>query len=372
VTQNLDIANRSLQLVGTRTNMSSSEFTNQTSNEAVQTNLIMFKLRDELNRMAPWDCVTKFANLTYITSVPTTPENAQTGPPLWQPGIPVPPWAYEYQYPVDCLRARKIIPQYTAQAGGVPIYPPGTVTGSITPGWSGPALKYVVTTDNFFAVNAATPAVGGSGYVVGDIITLAQPTFNLVQQGVSFPMLVGAPAQLQVATIGGGGSVATVTPVATVLESSPAFSGSYFAPTTGVVAQASTTGVGINATFNLTFTSTAGVQRVLLCNQEQAILQYNTQIIDPNVMDPLFQDAWIAILAARLSFQLNGDRARANELVGTANGLIIEARKADGNENLTVNDVVPDFIRTRGNFGGPTWEYSPAMNFDWGSFYAPY
>ena len=48
----LDIANRALQLAGTRTNMSEAEYTAQSSNEAIQTRLIIDKLRDELNRMA--------------------------------------------------------------------------------------------------------------------------------------------------------------------------------------------------------------------------------------------------------------------------------------------------------------------------------
>ena len=134
MTANVDVANRALQLMGSRTNMSASEFAAQTSNEAIQSQLIMFELRDELNRMAPWDCATKWTALTYITTIPGNPENAISGAPLWQPGQPPPPWSYEYQYPVDCLRARKIIPQYTLQAGGTPIYPASTVTG-IGPDW---------------------------------------------------------------------------------------------------------------------------------------------------------------------------------------------------------------------------------------------
>src|SRR6516162_11585432 len=114
MSQVLDIANRALQFFGSRTNMSLAEFNSQSSNEAIQTQLIMFKERDVLNRMAPWNCVKKFANLTYITSQPGTPENSASGPPLWVPGIPPPQWSYEYQYPSDCTRPRFIIPQYTS------------------------------------------------------------------------------------------------------------------------------------------------------------------------------------------------------------------------------------------------------------------
>jgi hypothetical protein len=375
---NLDIGNRALQLMGSRTNMTQSEFAAQTSNEAIQCNLIMFKLRDELNRMAPWDCVTKWGNLTYITSLPTTPENPVGGSPLWQPGTPAPPWAYEYQYPVDCLRARMIIPQYTANAGGVPIYPPGVVTGPGQVGWTGPALKFKISTDAFYAATAAAVVAGGAGYAVGDLIVLTQPSYTFVQNGVSYTMNVGAPAVLQVATIDGGGAVVTVTVVSQIADAATPLSGSYFSVPTNPVAQGSSVSAnnpglssGAGATFNLTFAVQAP-QRVVLCNQEQAILCYNTQVTDPNIMDPLFQDAWIHILAARLAPQLNGEIQRANMNIGLANKAIEEARKADGNEGITVNDVTPDFLRVRGGYGGPNWEFSPNMSFDWGSTYSPY
>lgn len=368
---NLDIANRALQVLGSRTNMTLAEFNGQTSNEAIQTQLIMFKLRDELNRMAPWDCTKKYANLTYITSIPGTPENAPaTTPPLWQPGTPSPPWAYEYQYPVDCLRARFIMPQYTAQAGGVPIFPVSTVTGSALVGWTGPALKFAIQTDQFFSATAATVVAGGTGYAIGDIITLATPSFSFVQNGQNFTMNVGAPAQLQVTSIGGGGAVTGVSVVNILADAAVPVAGSYFSAPTGTIAQGSTTGVGTGATFTLT--TQAQTQRVVVCNQESAILCYNTQVTDPNVMDPLFQDAWVNILAARLAFQLSGSIPVANDLINKTNAIIIEARKVDGNEGITVNDITPDYIRIRGDFGGPNWEYSPNMTFDWGAFYSPY
>src|SRR5215469_1826615 len=381
MTANLDIANRALQLLGSRTNMSSGEFNGQTSNEAIQSQLIMFQLRDELNRMAPWDCVTKWANLTYVSTLNGNPENPTPGAPLWQLGLPAIPWSYEYQYPVDCLRARMIVPQYTTQAGGVPIYPTGTVTGAGQPGWTGPALKFRISTDTFFGVTSATPSAGGSGYVVGDIITLTQPTFTFTQNAApvgqpqvlqTFTITAGAPVQLQVATTGGGGSVATVNVVNQVNGESSPIGGSYFSIPANPVGQGSTTGVGTGATFNITFGSQA-LQRVVLCNITQAILCYNVVVTDPNVMDPLFQDAWAHILGARLSYQLSGDRGRANELIQLTNNMITEARKVDGNEGLTVNDVTPDFIRIRGGYGvGPNWEYSPNMDFDWGAYYSPY
>src|SRR5215469_10943389 len=310
MTANLDIANRALQFFGSRTNMTSAEFTNQTSNEAQQAQLIMFKLRDELNRMAPWNCTRKYTNLVYISSQPGTPENSAAASPFWVSGMPPPQWSYEYQYPVDCVRPRSIVPQYTSLAGGTPIYPLGTVTGFSPIGWSGPALKYEVASDQFFPVTAAAVATGGSGYVVGDTITLVQPSFTF-QQGsfpsggppfTSFTMPSGAPAILTVSTTGGGGAVTSVSVVNQIFDepAGTVVGGSYFSTQNpNGVGQQNTSGAGTGATFNLTF-GTQGSQRVIICNQEAAILCYNAVVTDPDVMDQFFQDAWSAILSARI------------------------------------------------------------------------
>jgi hypothetical protein len=245
-------------------------------------------------------------------------------------------------------------------------------------GWSGPALKFKVATDSFFGVTAAAVSAGGTGHVVGDIITLAQPSYTFTQNSApvggtpslaTYTQDAGAPAQL-VVTAAPGGVISAVSVVNQIQGEATPIGGSYYSVQTNPVAQGSTSGAGAGATFNLTFGSQS-TQRVILCNTSQAILCYNTQITDPNVMDPLFQDAWIHILAARLTFQLTGDKALANIQVGLANSMVMEARKADGNEGLTINDVTPDFIRVRGGYGvGPNFEFSPS--FDWGSGFSPY
>jgi hypothetical protein len=377
MTTSVDIANRALIDAGVHKKINS---LTQDSEEAATINSLIFLLRDELNRMAPWNCARKYTNLVYVSSQPGTPENSAAGPPLWVPGIPPPQWSYEYQYPPDCLRPRFIIPQYTSLAGGTPIYPLGTVTGFSPIGWTGPALKYEVSSDQFFPVISATVAAGGVGYSVGDTITLVQPSYTFTQASLgvglpiqTFSMPVGAPAVLLVtgATAGAVTSVSVITQIYN--ESTVAtFGGSYFSTQnpTGVL-QGTTSGSGTGATFNLTF-GPKGSQRVIICNQEAAILCYNGVVTDPDVMDQFFQDAWAAILSARIVRQFTGDLNLANQQIGIANRLIAEARIADGNENLTVNDVTPDWLRTRGNFGGPNWEYSPNMSFDWGSFFSPY
>ena len=68
---------------------------------------------------------------------------------------------------------------------------------------------------------------------------------------------------------------------------------------------------------------------------------------DPNVWDPLVSRRLHSLLGAGLCISLTGDKSLANICVGHANRAIEEARKGDGNEGLTINDVVPDWIRVR-------------------------
>ena len=363
----IDIANRALQTLGTRTTMTASEFANQTSNEAIQLNLLMTPVRRQLLRMAPWSCGMKTANLTYITSAPGTPENTSAATTLWQPGQPAPPWAYEYQYPVDCIRACWVIPAtQTGYSGGIPITT--AVTGGAASFWQGPPVKFAISTDTFVPVTAAAVAAGGTGNAVGDILTLAA--------GPQGSPPIGAPVQLQVTSVSGG-AVTGVSVVNSVggASSSPSgntevIGGSYFAPQANPVAVGSTTGSGTGATFNLTF-GPAAPQRVVLTNQEFATMSYIQDVLDPNVMDDQFQEAYVYILGAKAAMALSGDKKLANALIGETNALIQIARVGDGNEGLTINDVTPDWIRIRGiDFTDP---YSgPYSGMDWGGLWSAY
>jgi hypothetical protein len=82
-------------------------------------------------------------------------------------------------------------------------------------------------------------------------------------------------------------------------------------------------------------------QRVILTNQEQAILAYIKRVADPNVWDDQFQQALVAALAGRLTIALTGDKGLAQLSLSQANQYITLARQTDGNEGLTVNDVTP-------------------------------
>src|SRR5260370_884413 len=122
MTAQVDIVNRALSSIGTRTTVTAAELASSGSNEAIQANLIYVPYRNSLLRMAPWNCAFNTANLNLICAVPGTPENPPPATMLWAKGQPAPPWAYEYQFPVDCLRACWVTPQTaTGFAGGVPI-----------------------------------------------------------------------------------------------------------------------------------------------------------------------------------------------------------------------------------------------------------
>lgn len=358
MTTDVDVTNIALQYIGTRTTIANMA---EASNEAIQASLIIDRLRDQTLRKAPWNCGMKTGNLTYITSVPGTPENTSPATTLWQPGQPSPPWAYEYQYPVDCLRPCWIIPgNTTGFSGGVPITT--AVTGGAPAFWTGAPIPYKVHTDSFYAITAATVFTGGSGYVVGEQITLGQTLTPTGAPG-------GASAIIQVLTVDGAGAILTAVVVTQVYGAVPELGGSYFVRSNIFAGQGSTTGVGVGATFLLTITATQAPQRVILTNQEFATLTYVQRVTDPNVMDELFVDAWAAILGARLCMALTGDKNLANLAVGKANECISEARKADGNEGLTINNVTPDWIRLRGlNF---TEYYSGpyGSGFQWGDLW---
>jgi len=113
--------------------------------------------------------------------------------------------------------------------------------------------------------------------------------------------------------------------------------------------------------------------RVILTNQEQAILAYIKDVTNPDVMDQQFIQAWVAALAGRLAFALTGKTDLANLKIKEANEYVQIARAGDGNEGLTVNNITPDWIRIRGiDFvDGNGW--SPYnTNYDWGGFLSAY
>jgi len=376
MTDNTSLANLALQSFGSRTTITAAQLAAGSNNEAKQINLVFANCRDSLLRLAPWDCGMKTANLTYITSVPGTPENTSAATTLWQPGQPRPPWAYEYQYPIDCLKACWIIPAtQTGFAGGVPITT--AVTGGASTLWNGGPIRFKVGTDEFLSATAiATIASAGSGYVAGELLTMdagvltASLTNIFGTFNASQPQ--GAQIVVRVLTVNGSGAIQTAELVSILPDSTTPYSGSLFftyaQAGNATVSVASTTGAGTGATFTFTISaSTKVTQRVIYTNQEFATLCYVKQVLDPNVWDPQFQDAFVQFLGSNVCYALSGDKKLANMCIGEANRLIMEARKSDGNEGLTINDVTPDWIRARGVAFTDGMVSGPYSSFEWGN-----
>lgn len=269
MTASVDIANRALSAIGTRSQITSMS---ENSNEARKCNLLYDSLRDELLRLAPWNCATNYMNLSVVCAAPGTPENPGAGANVWEKGIPPPPWAYEYMYPADCIRPLWVVPQFaTGFSSGVPITT--AVTGGAPQFWNGPPVRFKVAIDQIGP--EGTPVTGGAD------------------------------------------------------------------------------------------------TRVILTNQEQAILAYIKRVTNPDIWDPQFIQAMVAALAARLCIPLRGDKAMANMKIKEANTFITLARQGDGNEGLTINDLTPDWLRIRG-YAYATPYGGGEMTFDWGPLLSMY
>lgn len=344
------LANLALSSTGNRSTIAS---LTEASNEAIQANMWFNNTRDELLRMAPWNCAFNYNQLTLITATPGTPENPTALPIMWNKTLPAPPWAYEYAYPADCLRACWVVPQYmTGFASGVPITT--ATTGGSPAFWNGPPAKHKEAIDQpntILPVSTGTTInTPGVGYAVGD-------TINLDPRNGS-----GVPGILTVSSVGAGGAVQGITLF---------MSGSYSTAPTNPISQGSTSGSGSGASFNLLFSGPVD-RRVILTGQEFAILAHVKQVTDVTVWDSQFVPAFVHLLGARLVHALTGDKALANERIKMANELIIAARNTDANEGITINDVTPDWIRTRGIVYPTDYGWSPNIGFDWGNLVTLY
>ena len=99
---------------------------------------------------------------------------------------------------------------------------------------------------------------------------------------------------------------------------------------------------------------------VVLTNVPHAHLVYTALIVYPTLWDSLFEEAFVAALAARLALPLNKDKklgmALRQENIGIAAAALQQARIRDGDEGFSSADHTPDFIRIRAGRGeGGRW-----------------
>lgn len=109
---------------------------------------------------------------------------------------------------------------------------------------------------------------------------------------------------------------------------------------------------------------------VILTNVQQAIGVYTCLQTAPSLWDALFEAAFVAALAEKISVPLDTDPTKKKGIVFRDRNIVIakecirQARVSDGNEMWTTTDHVPDWIRVRnsgawgsqwggGSSGGP-------------------
>lgn len=102
---------------------------------------------------------------------------------------------------------------------------------------------------------------------------------------------------------------------------------------------------------------------VILTDVMAAHLIYTADIIYPNMWDPLFEEALVALIASWIVLPLNKDKklgmAIQRNQIQIAREKVSVARAADGNEGISTSDISVDWMRTRRvrgtsgrNFGG--------------------
>lgn len=110
--------------------------------------------------------------------------------------------------------------------------------------------------------------------------------------------------------------------------------------------------VGPGAMFEIASDVVSGnEQNVVLTNQYQAIGVYTRRVTNTNLFAPLFVEALVQALSAKLALALSGNNDIAKTKFAQANAMIIQARASDANEGLTVIDNVPDWLAIRDDFG---------------------
>jgi hypothetical protein len=99
--------------------------------------------------------------------------------------------------------------------------------------------------------------------------------------------------------------------------------------------------------------------KVILTNQENATLCYNTDVTVEDLWDESFKLAMVAALGAAISLQLTGDKGTRDRLFQEANQMVMTARERSANESFSQQNIVPDWIRQRGVSYG--WDGSTYM-----------
>jgi hypothetical protein len=116
-------------------------------------------------------------------------------------------------------------------------------------------------------------------------------------------------------------------------------------------------------------------QTVILSNQICADLVYTALITYPDQWDPLFRQAFVALLASQIVMGVTQDRKLAlslrQEQISVCKMALEQARISDGNEGFFSVDHQPDWLRIRNtgawNGSGWGWDGLGVLGYGWDS-----
>lgn len=111
--------------------------------------------------------------------------------------------------------------------------------------------------------------------------------------------------------------------------------------------------------------ATLPATKVLLSNVVNINIIYTVDVVDPNLFDPLFQNALVMGLANKLVLPLSGNVKMKASYAQLSQQAILDARVADGNEAVPSTDYTPDWMAVRG--GGML--AVPGFDFNLGSWW---
>ncbi len=112
-----------------------------------------------------------------------------------------------------------------------------------------------------------------------------------------------------------------------------------------------------NDPYNLTGGALATPVKVINTDQENALFDYTCEANDETLWDSLFVQTMVSALSARLAIAISGDRSLAQLRTDQANSILLQTRVAAANEELTILDHVPDWLRIRGVGGNQNYDY---------------
>lgn len=104
------------------------------------------------------------------------------------------------------------------------------------------------------------------------------------------------------------------------------------------------------------------VVNVIETNAQNAILVYTFRNDNYDLWSAQAIDALVFALAGKLTIPLAGDKKQMISNLQQANAIALQARVSDGNEGLTIQDSVPDWLQIRGVGGsneGAQWGDPP-------------